>query len=174
MKKVISHLKNNIAIYMVLLASIVILCVALFVTKDSKVEKVDTSMFRVINVKEALKLFKEDNANLLVISTSTCAATIKYVPSLQIAQAKDSYNTYYLELDDVDYKSKDFQELLKKLDMEYNFNGKVAKFSEFIGSTPMNVIIKNKKMVHGYIGTMDTDTLHTITSLYGVSANETN
>lgn len=174
MEKMIKHLKNNIAIYMVLLASIVVLCVALFVTKDGNVEKVDTSMFRVITVKEALNLFKQDTAHLLVISTSTCAATIKYVPSLQIAQAKYGYNTYYLELDDIDYNSDDFQELLKKLDMEYNFNGKVDKFSAFIGSTPMNVIIKNKKMVHGYIGSMDTDTLYTITSLYGVASNETN
>ena len=174
MEKVINHLKNNIAIYMVLLASVVIICVALFVTKDPTVEKVDTSMFRVVSVKEALKLFEEDKANLLVISTSTCAATIKYVPSLKIAQAKDGYNVYYLELDEVSYESKEFQKLLKKLDMEYNLNGKVAKFSEFIGTTPMNVIIKNKKMVHGYIGTMDTDTLHTITSLYGVSSNEKN
>lgn len=174
MEKIITHFKNNLAIYMVLLASIVILCIALFVTKDEKIEKVDTSMFRVITVKEALDLFKEDTANLLVISTSTCAATIKYVPSLKIAQAKDGFNTYYLELDDIDYESADFQELLKKLDMEYNFNGRVDKFSAFIGSTPMNVIIKNKKMVHGYIGSMDTETLHTITSLYGVGTSEKN
>lgn len=174
MEKLKKHFKNNFAIYLVILACLVVLCVALFVTKEPEQPKVDTSMFRVVTVKEALKLFDEDKANLLVISTSDCSATIKYVPSLQIAQAKDSYHTYYLELDDIDPNSKDFKELLKKLDLEYNLKGKVAKFSEFMGTTPMNIIIKNKKMVHGYIGSMDTDTLHTIISLYGVSADEKN
>mgnify|MGYP003427150083 CR=1 FL=1 len=49
-----------------------------------------------------------------------------------------------------------------------SFNNKVDKFSSFMGATPMTVIIKNKKMVHGYIGTMSVDTLYTIKSLYGV------
>ena len=170
MSKILKHLQNNLAIYMVLLASIIIICIALFLTREEPAEKVDTSMFRVITVKEALRLFEQDEASILVISTSECAATVKYVPTLKIGQAKDGYNVHYLELDDIDYNDENFQQLLSKLDMEYNFNGKVDKFSAFIGSTPMNVIIKNKKMVHGYIGTMDTDTLHTITSLYGVGS----
>ena len=56
-------------------------------------------------------------------------------------------------------------------DIEYNLKGKVAKFGEFLGSTPMTIIIKNGRMVHGYIGSMDTDTLTTFTSLYGVYEN---
>ncbi len=168
MKKIIEHLKRNVAIYIVLLACLTVLGVTLLITREPDVERVDTSMFQVVTVKEALELFEKDTANLLVISTSTCSATINYVPSLQIGQAKDSYNTYYLDLDEVNADSKEFKELLDKLDIEYNLNGKVAKFSEFMGATPMNVIIKNKKMVHGYIGSMDTATLHTYTSLYGV------
>ena len=66
------------------------------------------------------------------------------------------------------------KELISKLDIEYNLKGKVAKFGEFLGSTPMTIIIKNGRMVHGYIGSMDTDTLTTFTSLYGVSKNEEN
>jgi hypothetical protein len=174
MEKFKSHFKNNFAIYAVLIASILVIVIAMFATRKDQGETVDTSMFRVVTVKEVLNLFKEEKANLLVISTSNCAATIKYVDSLKIAQAKYGYNTYYLELDNIDYKSKDFQELLSKLDMEYNFNNKIDKFSSFIGSTPMTVIIKNKKMVHGYIGSMSIDTLYTITSLYGVSSNEEN
>lgn len=174
MEKLKKHLKNNFAIYAVLVASIVIVCVAMFVTRDDPGETVDTSMFRVVTPKEALKLFNEDKANILVLSTSDCAATIKYVDSLKIAQAKYSYNTYYLNLDEVENDIENYKKLLEKLDMEYNFNNKVDKFSSFMGATPMTVIIKNKKMVHGYIGTMSVDTLYTITSLYGVSQNETN
>lgn len=174
MKKIKEHLKRNFAIYAVLLTCIVVVCMALFLTREEKKETVDTSMFQVLTLKETLKLFETDEPKLLVISVSECTATIGYVPYLQIAQAKYGYTTYYLELDDLDYYSKDFQTLLSKLDMEYRFQNKVDKFSAFIGSTPMTVIIKNKKMVHGYIGSMDTDTLYTITKLYGVTNEKKN
>ena len=174
MKKIKEHLKRNFAIYAVLLTCIVVVCIALFLTREEKKETVDTSMFQVLTLKETLKLFETDEPKLLVISVSECTATIGYVPYLQIAQAKYGYTTYYLELDGLDYYSKDFQTLLSKLDMEYRFQNKVDKFSAFIGSTPMTVIIKNKKMVHGYIGSMDTDTLYTITKLYGVTNEKKN
>ena len=174
MTKLKEHFKKNFAIYAVLLACIVIICVALFITHEEKKETVDTSMFQVLTLKGTLKLFETDEPKLLVISVSECTATIGYVPSLQIAQAKYGFTTYYLELDDLDYYSDDFQTLLSKLDMEYRFQNKVDKFSKFIGSTPMTVIIKNKKMVHGYIGSMDTNTLYTITKLYGVNNEKKN
>lgn len=168
MDKVKKHFKNNLAIYIVLLACIVVICITLFVTREEEKPKVDTSMFTVLTLEEALRLFEQDKATLLVISTSECTATINYVSYLQISQALNGYITYYLELDDIDPESKDFKKLVEKLDMEYKLNGKIAKFGEFIGTTPMTIIIKNKKMVHGYIGSMDTDTLTTFTSLYGV------
>lgn len=174
MDKLKKHLKNNLAIYMVIIACIVVVCITLFITNEEETPKVDTSMFIVLDINQTLDLFKRDDTVLLVISTSDCAATIDYVSYLQIAQALNGYNTYYLELDDLDPESKEVKELISKLDIEYNLKGTVAKFGEFLGSTPMTVIIKNGKMVHGYIGSMDTETLTTFTSLYGVSQNEEN
>lgn len=174
MDKLKKHLKNNFAIYAVLLTCLVILLITLFYTREEPKPTVDTSMFKVLTLDETLKLFEDDSAKLLVISFSTCSATINYVPYLQIAQAKYGYSTYYLELDDLDPESEKFTQLMDKLDMEYNFNGNVQKFSYFIGSTPMTIIIKNKKMVHGYIGSMNTDTLKALTDLYGVSTIEEN
>ncbi len=173
MDKLKSHFRNNFAIYVVLLACLVVILIAKFYTREEPIPTVDTSMFKVLTLDDTLKLFDDDSAKLLVISVSTCSATINYTPSLQIAQAKYGYTTYYLELDDLDSESEQFTKLMDKLDMDYNFKGNVQKFSYFIGSTPMTIIIKNKKMVFGYIGSMNTETLKALTNTYGVSTSET-
>lgn len=173
MDKLKKHFRNNFAIYVVLLACLVILLITLFYTREESPATVDTSMFKVLTLEDALKLFDDDSAKLLVISVSNCSATINFVPSLQIAQAKYGYTTYYLELDNVDSESEQFTKLMDKLDMEYNFKGNTQKFSYFIGSTPMTIIIKNKKMVSGYIGSMNTEALKALTNKYGVSTIET-
>ncbi len=169
MDKIINHLKNNFAIYIVLLTCIVIVLIALFITHEPKIEKVDTSMFRVINLEQALDLFETPEPKLLVMSVETCQATVSYVPYLQIAQAKQGYNTYYLELSEIDSKSEEFKEFQEKLDMEYDFRGTKGKFGTFIENTPSTIIIKNKKMVYGYIGSLNTTTLETLTDAYGLS-----
>ena len=168
MEKLKQHFLNNFAIYAVILACIVVLAVAVFITSEPKLETVDTSMFKVVTLQETLELFETDEAKLLVMSVPTCTATIGYTPYLQIAQAKHKYHTYYLDLTTIDTKSEDFKKLQKKLDFEYNFMGTIDKFSKFIENTPSTVIIKNKKQVFGHIGSISTSTLETYVKLYGV------
>lgn len=176
MKKIKSHFKNNLPIYLVLVTCIIIVGISLFVTKQNnkeEVETVDTSMFKVLTLEETLKRFEEDEPTLLVIGYKTCSATIHYTPYLQIAQAKYGYDTYYLELDSIDESQKEeYDQLVEKLDMEYNFQGTVEKFGNFIGSTPMTVIIKNHKMVYGYIGSINDDTLGSLTKMYGIATRD--
>ena len=174
MEKIRKHLKNNFAIYIVLVTCTVILGIAISVNSKPKVEKVDTSMFEVVTLDEALELFETDEPKLLVMSVDTCSATKGYVPYLQIAEAKRRYVTYYLDLNSIDTSSEAFKEFQAKLDMEYTLFDKVDKFSTFMESTPQTIIIKNKKMVYGHIGSMSTDTLVTLTDLYGVGTNEEN
>ena len=147
MEKLKEHFLNNFAIYTVILACLVVVGVAIFITREPQVETVDTSMFKVVTLKETLELFESDSAKLLVMSVPTCTATISYTPYLQRAQAKQRYNTYYLDLTTIDTNSDDFKKLQEKLDFEYNFMGTIGKFSEFIENTPSTVIIKNKKQV---------------------------
>ena len=168
MEKLKQHLLNNFAIYSVILACLVVLGVAVFITNKPKLETVDTSMFKVVTLKEALELFETDDAKLLVMSVPTCTATIGYTPYLQIVQAKQRYHTYYLDLTTIDTKSEDFKKLQEKLDFEYNFMGTIGKFSEFIENTPSTVIIKNKKQVFGHIGSISTNTLELYVKRYGV------
>jgi hypothetical protein len=168
-ERIKKHFIDNFAIYAVILACIVVLSVALFITNKPKLEKVDTSMFKVVTIEKALELFESNEPKLLVMSVPTCTATINYVPYLQIAQAKYSYTTYYLDLTTIDTSREEFKKLQEKLDFEYNFYGEVDKFSKFIENTPSTIIIKNKKQVFGHIGSINTDTLGTYVKLYGVS-----
>lgn len=169
MEKLKAHFKTNFAIYAVLLTCIIVVGVVIAVNTNPKVETVDKSMFKVVTLQETLKLFEREEPTLLIMSVDTCTATIDYVPYLQIAQAKGNYHTYYLDLNSIDTSSEDFKKLKEKLDLEYNFYGNIDKFSEFIENTPSTVIIKNKKQVYGHIGSINTDTLGTLTKMYGVS-----
>lgn len=175
MNKILNHLKNNLAIYLIILTCLLIIGISLFVTKKTPQEEsiVDTSMFNVISLDETLKRFDEDEITFLVIGYKSCSATASYVPHLQYAQAKYGFQTYYLELDTIDESQMDqYNKLKEKLDMEYNFQGTVNKFGEFIGSTPMTVIIKDHKMAFGYIGTINSDTLGNLTKMYDLATQE--
>lgn len=170
MSKLKEHFMNNLPIYSVLAVCIVITCIALFVTHEPVKETVDTSLFEVVTLKDVLGFFEQDEPRFLVIGYKNCSATIDYVPYLQIAEAKFGYKTYYLELDDIDETQlEDYNKLVEKLNYEYELLGEKGEFGKFIGSTPMTVIINKGKQVFGYIGSMNTTTLETITNLYGVA-----
>jgi len=172
MDKIKEHLKNNLAIYLVILACIVIVCVAIFV-KEEKKDVVDISMFKSITLSETNALFNDDDPKFLVISVNTCSATAQYVEYLQFSMLDNDYQVYYLDLNTIDENNKEdmkeYQKLTEHLDYEYNFNGNIAPISNFIGNTPMTIIIKDKKVVFGYIGSMNTTTLKSIVNMYGVS-----
>lgn len=170
MKKVLKHLKNNLAIYLVLLASLVIIGITFFITnkeKDPKIE-LNTKEFAVVDTSHALGLFDDNEAKLILIGSNKCKATEKYIESVIYASIKGNYHAYYLETTEMNQESKETKEFLKKLDLEYTFNGVKGNFGDFMGSTPMTVIIKNKKMVYGYIGSMSTDALEIIGDKYGL------
>lgn len=174
MDKIKLHFQKNFAIYAVLLVCLVIIAIALLVTQDNKqekIEEVDTSMFRVLTLKQTLELFDDKSPKLLVIGHKTCSATVKYASYLQIAQAKFGFQTYYLDLTTIDETQiDDYNKLVEKLDFEYNYNGTIDKFSKFIGDTPMTIVIKNKKQEAGYIGSMNDSTLGTIVKQYGITS----
>ena len=176
MNKIITHFKNNLAIYLIIITCLIIISISPFITHDGDNEEpnlVDTSMLKVITLKETLERFSSSETTFLVIGYKSCSATATYAKSLNIAQAKYGFQTYYLELDSIDETQMDeYNELKEKLNMEYNFQGTIAKFGEFIGSTPMTVIIKDHKMVSGYIGTLDDETLGNLTKMYGIATKE--
>ena len=50
MDKLKKHLKNNLAIYMVIIACAVVLGITLFMTREEEAPRVDTSMFVVLDI----------------------------------------------------------------------------------------------------------------------------
>lgn len=174
MDKIKLHFQKNFAIYAVFIVCLVVIAITLFITKEQKteeIEEVDTSMFKVLTLKQTLELFDDASPKLLVIGYKTCSATIQYASYLQIAQAKYGFQTYYLDLSTIDETQRDdYNKLVEKLDFEYNYNGTIDKFSKFIGDTPMTIVIKNKKQAVGYIGGMNDTTLGTIVKQYGITS----
>ncbi len=170
MNKILNHLKNNFAIYLVLIACLTIIGITLFIKHEEEPEKLDSSLYFKVDLGGANLLFNDDTPKLLLISTDTCSATIKYADTLNYEMVKYNYKVYFLNLAEIDTDSEEYQNFIKKLDLDYEKDDKKGKFYEFMGMTPMTVIIKNKKMVYGYIGSMSSKTLDTITELYGVSS----
>ena len=58
---------------------IIVVTIAVCITSKPKLKTVDTSMFVVISLEEALELFEKEEPSLLIMSVETCTATIDYV-----------------------------------------------------------------------------------------------
>lgn len=175
MNKVLNHIKNNFAIYLIIIACVVIISITLYMTRHPAKVKVDTSLYNVVNIKEALNLFKDDDPKLLIVSTEDCSATANYTKTLNYIMIEYDFPVYYLDLSATDSTSDEYNEFVQKLDFEYKTkDGQTGPFGSFMGATPMNIIIKNKKMVYGYIGSMSTSALSTMTENYGVSHGKKN
>lgn len=170
MPKVINHLKENYPIYLIILVVVVFIVIIKIVPKDSE-QLLDTSMFEVVDIKGALNLFESshEKASVLVIGRKDCSACINFEPVLKISQAKYHYYTHYLELSDLNKDSEEYQELIDKLDYEYEFNGNKNEFGQFMGATPMFIILKNGKQVYGYIGTMSENVIKTMVTNYNAN-----
>lgn len=170
MDKILNHFKNNAIIYLILLLCLAILIIAIFVKEQQEPEEVDTSKFKVVTLKEAIKLFDDKDPKYLLISTHDCQATINFVPSVVIALATEQVDVYYLELTSIDTESEedlaDFAEFQKLLDLDYTFRGETKPVGEFIGNTPMNIIIKDRKVAFAFIGSMTTETTKTLMKRY--------
>lgn len=176
MEKIKNNIKENLAIYLLIIAVIVIFLIIRFIgsTNPSLEKELDTSLFKVVNTKEANRLFDDSEAKMLIIGSRECSATHAFVPVMQISLAKGRYNIYYLEILDEDKNSDSYKEFVSKLDVPYN--GKVegdkeVQVKDFMGATPMILIIKNKKVVYGSAGTVSEKELTGIANTYGV-ANE--
>ena len=164
------HFKENWLIYATIATCAFIIALAIFIKKDDELEEVDTHLMNVVSLKEVLQFFEEDKPRLLILSVHDCQATVNYVPNLVIAAAKQEAAVNYLELSEIDPEKdiEDFNKFMQYLDYEYTFQGQTGPIRNFIENTPVNLIIKNKKVVYAYIGSMGVNALESILKLYGV------
>lgn len=170
MNKIGNHLKEYFAIYLILLTAVIIgLILLIKPNKETNNEtEYDTSMFHNINTKEALTLFEDNKPHVLLIGRKTCGVCIDFLPTLQIAIAKYQFELNYIELTEMDSASEEYKKLKEKLDYEYTLEEKTDSFGAFMGVTPMFIIIKNNKMVFGYMGSMAESVIKTRLEQYGI------
>lgn len=172
MRKVLKHLKSNAAIYLVLLACLVVLLIVVLHKPQTELKPVDTSMFDVISLDRAIRFFDDNDPKLLVISTDNCQATAAYADALKYSMTTNNYKVYFLSL--TTYKPEENEEKYNKLGELFNTNYQYQKTNlpliEFVkhGYTPTTVIIKNKKIVYAFIGKMNTSTLDSLSHAYGL------
>ena len=168
-------MKKDISLKIIILIIIttIIVGLAIFFREDHFVPEneytYETDMFSTVNVKGALKLFENlDKASFLFIGRQYCQGCAYQGPILQIALAEYQFPVYYLDLNTIDTSKEETQELLKKLDFEYELYDKKGPFGSFLGYTPMLIIIKGGKQVYGHIGALDKDEIYELILKYGV------
>ena len=170
MNKVLKHLKNNAPIYLIILVCVVVLLIVVFHKSEPDKGTVDKSLFTVVNLDGAIRLFNDDETKFLLVSNYDCERTINYVPTLQFAMLDSGFQIYYLELSEIDEKkdAEKLQKLGELLNLEITYENRTKPIIEFFGETPMNIIIRKKKVVYAYIGDMNGTTLKSLAQAYGL------
>jgi hypothetical protein len=173
MEKIKNNIRNNAAIYLLIIAVIIIFLIIKFVgNKQTTEEELDTSMFNVVTTENVDKIFNSTKAEILVIGSKECSATKDFESIMKLSSAKEQYIINYMELLDEDKDSTSYKTFIEKLDLPYNIDGKDKKLRDYMGATPMIIVIKNKKVVYGMIGSISETALTQLAYTYGVSNEE--
>lgn len=173
MEKIKNNIKENSALYLVLFAVLVIFFIIIYMNKSqTNVEPLDTKMFNVVTSENVNKLFETNEAKMLIVGAKTCSATKSFIPHLQISLGLEHYTVNYLELTEEDPNSDTYKNFVSKLDVLYTLDKEEKELKEYMGLTPMIIIIKNKKVVYGSIGQVDQDYLKQLIDTYGVKYEE--
>lgn len=134
----------------------------------------DVSKMNKVDAKGALALFDEKGTHVLYIGRSTCSVCVTTVPVLNQVQEELKYTTNYLEVEVSTNKPwSAWQTELKDLTDKFTVKTKVNSEEDTIGNlfyskgyTPTIVIIKDGKVVDGFIGYRNHDTLKNLVEKY--------
>lgn len=170
MQKIKNNIKENAAIYLVIFLTLVIFFIITFVNKNNQeVEPIDTVMFNVVTTKDVDKLFESKEAKMIVVGSKECSATKAFVPHMQISIGLAHYTLNYLELTNENIESNEYKKFVSRLDYLYTLDNEEKELKEYMGMTPMILIVKNNKVIYGSIGKVDEDALIQLVDRYGVS-----
>ncbi len=138
-------------------------------SSDNSTVSYDVSKMKAVNVSEALALFNEKGTHILYIGRSNCSVCVSLVPLLNKLQEELNYTTNYYNLLQTSNWKTDMKELISKFTVETTVNGETDTITKLFGDhgyTPTVVIIKDGKVVDGFIGYRDYDTLKELVSKY--------
>jgi len=116
-----------------------------------------------VSIKEALKLFDNNETKILYLGRPDCSACMAFQPTLESVQKEYGFDVYYLNINTVNSGSSDLATLKNKLTIQYTMkvdgSDVTEEFGYFYGYTPELVIIEDGKMKDGIIGGMDSTSL---------------
>lgn len=133
----------------------------------SETVKYDVSGMKQISGEEAAKLFDEEGTHFLYIGRSTCSVCVNLVPELNTVINDMAITLYYSPLNQT-FRT-DFKDLFGKLDIETTVNNNKGTFGELLeeyGYTPIIIVIKDGKMVDGFVGYRDADKIEELFRKY--------
>ena len=113
----------------------------------------DVSMFKKVTPEEAVKAFDSDKLQVIYIGRETCGYCVQFLPTLQQAQKDYGYKTLYLDITTV--TTEDQQNAIMKFDNDEKF------LSQNFGATPMVLLVKDGKLVDGWVGYSEYDAFAT-------------
>lgn len=103
----------------------------------------DVSMFDTVDTTKVVELFESEETQVVYIGRSTCGFCVQFLPSLQQAQKDYGYKTKYLDVTTV---TEDGQKAILAKDNDEKF------LETNFGSTPMVILVKDGKLVDGWVG----------------------
>lgn len=129
--------------------------------------KYDVSKMKQVTGDEAAKLFDEKGTHFLYIGRSTCSVCVTLVPELNTVINDMTLTLNYLPLNQT-FRT-DFKDLFDKLDIETTVNNNKGTFGELLeeyGYTPIVIVIKDGKMVDGFVGYRDANKIEDLFKKY--------
>ena len=135
-------------------------------SQDTSV-KYDVSKMKKVTGEEAAKLFDEKGTHFLYIGRSTCSVCVSLVPELNTVLSDMTLTINYLPLTQT-FRT-DFKNLFDKLSIETTVNKNKGTFGELLeeyGYTPVVVVIKDGKMVDGFVGYKDASKIEELFKKY--------
>lgn len=136
-------------------------------TSGNETIKYDVSKMKKVTGEEAAKLFDEKGTHFLYIGRSTCSVCVNLVPELNTVLSDMSITINYSPLEQT-FRT-DFKDLFKKLDIETTVNKNKGTFGELLeeyGYTPIVIVIKDGKMVDGFVGYRDASKIEELFKKY--------
>lgn len=151
--KIINHLKENLLLYICLLIVLAVFLFLLFYKPKTNNTKSDTSSFYQVNINDVIKMFYSTKKEIVYIGRETCKACQEFNSILDVVSINNNIQINYLDLDTVDKENQEpINDLTRKLDLEYTLGDETKPLGEFLGTTPMLIFIKDKKVVYANIG----------------------
>lgn len=127
----------------------------------------DVSKMKEVTGSEAAKLFDLKGTHFLYIGRSTCSVCVSLVPELNKTISSLNITLNYLPLGS-DFRT-EFADLFDHLDIETTINKEKGTYGSLLkenGYTPLVIVIKDGKMVDGFVGRRDSSKINELFKKY--------